>query len=85
MTTPDWLQQARDKWVHRGEVRPDFAEEPGQGQESVWDYPRPPAVVPDSRLVEVRSHDGTLLARSESSVRILETASPPVFYLPADA
>ena len=26
--------------------------EPGPGQESVWDYPRPPVLVPDRRLVE---------------------------------
>ena len=45
---PTWLQQARDQWKHRGRDRPPFAEEPGPDQESVWDYPRPPAVVPDS-------------------------------------
>ena len=28
-------------------------EQPGPGQESVWDYPRPPALVPSSQLVEV--------------------------------
>ncbi len=69
-------------WKYRGQVRPDFAEEPGEGQESVWDYPRPPRVVQDSRLVEVRIGD-TLVASTRSAIRILETASPPTFYLPA--
>jgi hypothetical protein len=36
-------------WQHTGQKRPDFALEPGPGQESVWDYPRPPAIVDDAR------------------------------------
>ncbi|MFJ1755459.1 hypothetical protein [Kitasatospora sp. NPDC088134] len=28
--------------------------EPARATESVWHYPRPPALVPDGRLVEVR-------------------------------
>lgn len=55
--------------------------EPGPGQESVWDYPRPPCIVADTRLVEV-SREGRRLARSRGAVRVLETASPPTFYLP---
>ena len=31
-------------WENRGQARPDFAAEPGPGQESVWDYPRPSRV-----------------------------------------
>jgi len=61
--------------------RPDFAIEPGPGQESVWDYPRPPAVKADSRLIEVR-YDSSLIARSTSSFKVMETASPPTFYIP---
>jgi uncharacterized protein (DUF427 family) len=82
---PGWLRRARDQWTNRGTVRPDFAVEPGRGQESVWDYPRPPAVVPDGRTVEVRSRDGRLLALSDHSVRVLETSHPPSFYLPPEA
>ena len=41
-------------WQHRGKARPVFAIEPGKGQESVWDYPRPPVLVEDSRPVEMR-------------------------------
>lgn len=68
-------------WKYNGETRPDFAEEPGEGQESVWDYPRPPSVVADKKKVEVRWM-GQLIARKKKSIRVLETASPPTFYLP---
>jgi uncharacterized protein (DUF427 family) len=62
--------------------RPDFAVEPGPGQESVWDYPRPPAVRRESRLVEVRDGDN-VVARSKRTYKVMETASPPTFYIPA--
>ena len=68
-------------WEFRGQQRPEFAIEPGPGQESVWDYPRPPALVRSDRLVEVRSGD-RLVARSTAAFRVLETASPPTWYLP---
>lgn len=70
-------------WKHRGQARPDFADEPGPGQESVWDYPRPPALDPDDRLVEV-FHGETPIARSRRAIRVLETASPPSYYLPPE-
>ena len=37
-----WIRQARDKWQFRGKEKPSIAIEPSVGQESVWDYPRPP-------------------------------------------
>ncbi|ROR46954.1 DUF427 domain-containing protein [Kitasatospora cineracea] len=49
--------------------------------ESVWDYPRPPVVVPDDRLVEV-FFAGRQLASSRRALRVLETSHPLVFYLP---
>lgn len=68
-------------WDHTGKQRPDFADEPASGQESVWDYPRPPVAKKTDRLVEVR--DGaTAVARSKNCIRVLETASPPTFYIP---
>lgn len=57
--------------------------EPGPGQESVWDYPRPPAVVPFDGLVRV-VHGGRELARTSRAIRVLETSQPPAFYLPPD-
>lgn len=63
-------------------VRPE-AITPGPGQESVWAYPRPPRVERSDQLVEVRVGDRTI-ARSTRAVRVLETASPPTWYLPAE-
>ena len=43
--------------------------EPGPGQESVWDYPRPPRVEESSRLVQVR-FAGTPIAESRHAKRV---------------
>ena len=51
------------------------------GQESVWDYPRPPRVDPSTELVEVHL-GGEVIARSTASLRVLETSHPPTL-LPA--
>jgi uncharacterized protein (DUF427 family) len=78
---PQWLKAARDQWRWQGHERPPFAAVPGAGQESVWDYPRPPAIVADSREVVIQW--GPIeVARTRHSVRVLETAHPPCFYLP---
>ena len=61
--------------------RPSGFAVPGPGQESVWDYPRPPAIRPDDRLVTV-IFAGQEIARSSSAIRILETSHPPTFYIP---
>jgi uncharacterized protein (DUF427 family) len=68
-------------WQYRGQKRPGFAEVPGPGQESVWDYPRPPRLALDRRLVEVY-HGHKVVASSRENYRVLETASPPSFYIP---
>jgi uncharacterized protein (DUF427 family) len=56
---------------------------PGPGQESVWDYPRPPALVTDHRLAEV-GLGGVLVASSRRTIRILETSHPPTFAFPPE-
>ena len=58
--------------------------EPRSGQESVWDYPRPPKVEPRSERVVVR-FGGQVIADTTDAVRVLETSHPPVYYLPLDA
>ena len=68
-------------WKYRGQKRPDFAAMPEPGQESVWDYPRPPKLRLDSRLIEV-FHGDQMIASSRTTFRVLETASPPTFYIP---
>ena len=54
---------------------------PGPGQESVWDYPRPPRVEDcDARVKVVVG--GVTIADSTRSKRVLETSHPPVYYVP---
>ena len=68
-------------WKYTGRVRPDFADIPGPGQESVWDYPRPPRLESAGKFVEVKYED-MVLAASRDCLRLVETASPPTYYLP---
>lgn len=80
---PDWLRNAREKWEYKGQTRPPFAIEPKAGQRSVWDFPRPPALVSESRKIEVIS-DNQTLAMTHRSLAVQETASPPTFYVPQE-
>ncbi|MEM6957583.1 MAG: DUF427 domain-containing protein [Myxococcota bacterium] len=80
---PDWARRGRASWTNRGQVRPAFADTPAEGQESVWDYPRPPALVPDDRRIRV-IFAGEELADTRSALRLLETSHPPTFYLPRE-
>ncbi|MET9735932.1 DUF427 domain-containing protein [Streptomyces sp. NPDC006458] len=59
---------------------PGFAD---RDQESVWDYPRPPAVRPDDRPVRVEC-GGRVLAETTRALRVLETSHPPAFYIPPE-
>ena len=81
MPTIPHLQQLRDQWCWRGRDRPSFAAIPQVGQESVWDYPRPPRLASDAREIVIR-WGAIEVARTTRAVRILETAHPPSFYLP---
>lgn len=54
---------------------------PGPGQESVWDYPRPPALVADGREVMVVL-GGVEVCRTTGGLKVLETSHPPGWYLP---
>ena len=54
---------------------------PGPGQESVWDYPRPPRLEPTDRRIRVVVA-GVTIADTTAALRVLETASPPTFYIP---
>ena len=58
--------------------------EPGPGQESVWDYPRPPRLEPTGATIEIHL-GGVLVARTTSALRVLETSHPPNYYLPLSA
>lgn len=54
---------------------------PGPGQESVWDYPRPPRLEASSRHVRI-VHGGKVIADSRRALRLLETSHPPSWYIP---
>jgi uncharacterized protein (DUF427 family) len=55
----------------------------GAGQESVWDYPRPPRVEPVARRLRVVL-GGEVIAHTTRGVRVLETSHPPNYYFPLD-
>lgn len=63
--------------------RPHGAPAPGAGQESVWDYPRPPRLEPVTRRVRV-AFGGEVVADTVRAWRILETSHPPTYYLPPE-
>jgi uncharacterized protein (DUF427 family) len=77
------LDAARAAWRWRGQERPPWAEEPGPGQRSVWDFPRPPRIEPVAETVRVEL-GGVALAHSERAVAVLETASAPTVYVPPE-
>jgi len=56
---------------------------PGPGQESVWDYPRPPRLERTPHRLEV-VFNGELIADSVRGWRVLETSHPPTYYLPPE-
>ena len=55
--------------------------EPGPGQESVWDYPRPPVIEPTTKRVRV-VFNGIVVADTTNAFRYLETSHPPTYYIP---
>lgn len=56
---------------------------PGMGEESVWDYPRPPALEESDSHVEVW-FAGERIASTHRALRVLETSHPPVYYIPKE-
>jgi uncharacterized protein (DUF427 family) len=55
--------------------------EPAAGQESVWDYPRPPRLEKVSERLRV-IFTGETIADTVAGFRVLETSHPPVYYIP---
>jgi uncharacterized protein (DUF427 family) len=56
---------------------------PAPGQESVWDYPRPPRVEDSARHIQV-IFNGVVIAETRRARRVLETSHPPAYYIPPD-
>lgn len=59
-------------------------DEVGREVESVWDYPRPPAVRRVSERIEVW-FGGERVAMCDEAIQVLETSHPPTYYLPESA
>ena len=51
------------------------------GQESVWDYPRPPRIEPVAATIKI-VFNGEIIAETNKAFRVLETSHPPVCYIP---
>lgn len=64
-------------------MRPEGDVPPGPGQESAWDYPRPPRLEPCKKRLRVVL-GGVTLADTMHGKRVLETSHPPVYYFPAE-
>ncbi|WP_207346362.1 DUF427 domain-containing protein [Arthrobacter sp. E3] len=73
-----------DKQSSSGFFRRPKPIKPDAGQESVWDYPRPPRAESRSERVVVRL-GGQVIVDTTDAVRVLETSHPPVYYMPLDA
>ena len=57
--------------------------EPGPGQESVWDYPRPPKLEDSNDHIQI-VFNGITLVDTHRAKRVLETSHPPVYYIPPE-
>ncbi len=79
----DHLKKARDAWSNRGNERPPFAIQPEEGQRSVWDFPRPPAIEEVAKRVLVK-YQGKTIVDTQNALAVLETASPPTYYIPRE-
>jgi uncharacterized protein (DUF427 family) len=56
---------------------------PKIGQESVWDYPRPPCLKDCNSKIKIIFNE-EIIANTQSSKRVLETSHPPVYYIPPE-
>ena len=57
--------------------------EPKEGQESVWDYPRPPKLEKTNKHIKIE-FNGETIAETNGAYRVLETSHPPVYYIPPE-
>ena len=58
--------------------------EPEPGQESVWDYPRPPRLERCEKQIRIEV-GGITIVDAPESYRVLETSHPPVYYVPRES
>ena len=58
-------------------------QEPKAGQESVWDYPRPPKLEKTNKPLRI-IFNGEIIADTNRAFRVLETSHPPTYYIPRE-
>ena len=57
--------------------------EPQDGQESVWEYPRPPRLELTDKQIRIE-FAGQEIANTTRAYRFLETSHPPTYYIPPE-
>ncbi|MGK7956262.1 MAG: DUF427 domain-containing protein [Crocosphaera sp.] len=57
--------------------------QPQEGQESVWDYPRPPRLEPCHKHIQI-IFNGVAIVDTKNAYRVLETSHPPHYYIPPE-
>ncbi|MEM9233926.1 MAG: DUF427 domain-containing protein [Pseudomonadota bacterium] len=79
------LAPHRTKWSQTAKPQPEPAT---LGEESVWDYPRPPEIRPvdfgEGALPCRVEFAGQVIAQSRRVLRVCETAGAPVYYFPPE-
>lgn len=80
---PDGLLEEVNKWRNIKREVPDNIVKPGPGQESIWEYPRPPKVELFSKNMRVE-FAGKVIAETNKSYKVMETSSPPCYYISTD-
>ncbi len=85
MTENNELQERRSQRRNMVRTRPEAGEipRPGPDEESVWDYPRPPALQPVPQGLQA-IFAGVCVAHTARGLRVIETAGAPVYYFPAE-
>lgn len=83
MLIPEHLRQRLEAARTHPRRRPASIEPAGPGEESVWDFPRPPRVELVSEEMAV-FFAGRCIARTRDGARVVETAGAPVYYFPPE-
>jgi len=83
MKIPSKREIAAEVATYRGvaRARPREIEPAGPGEESVWDFPRPPRVEVVAERLRVE-FAGATVAETTRGLRVVETAGAPVYYYP---
>lgn len=76
---PEFVRRARSAWNAPHRPRPSAIEPVGPGEESVWDFPRPPRLERVTKVLRVE-FAGQTIAEASRGYRVCETASPPTYY-----